>query len=63
MRQSHKQLHVCVDVEVKQRKLWRFDVSGLKQVVIDGEENKKQSYVEAMLKKGHWSEGWKRSGR
>ena len=63
MRQSHKQLHVCVDVEVKQRKLWRFDVSGLKQVVIDGEENKKQSYVEAMLEKGHWSEGWKRSGR
>ena len=34
---------------VKQRKLWRFDVSGLKQVVIDGEENKKQDYVEAVL--------------
>ena len=47
----------------KQRKLWRFDVSGLKQVVIDGEENKKQDYVEAVLEKAQWSEGWKRSVR
>ena len=29
----------------KQQKLWRIDVSGLKQVAIDGEENKKQDYV------------------
>ena len=47
----------------KQRKLWRLDVSGLKQVVIDGEENKKQDYVEAVLEKAQWSEGWKRSVR
>ena len=39
----------------------RFDVSGLKQVVIGGEENKKQDYVEAMLEKAQWSERWKRN--
>ena len=49
--------------KVKQRKLLRFEVSGLKQVVINGEENKKQDYVEAVLEKAQWSEGWKRSGR
>ena len=49
--------------KVKQRKLLRFEVSGLKQVVINGEENKKQYYMEAVLEKAQWSEGWKGSGR
>ena len=50
-------------LRAKQQNLWRFDVSGLKQEVIDGEENNKQDYVEAMLEKAQWSEGWKGSGR